>query len=175
MFLTANEEDVTRSINAVHPAGLVLPSEVEDDERDVELRVAFDFDCVIVDDEAEKVYQRDGLDAFVAHETNKADVAHAPGLLADLFRKLAFMRKLEDREIAKNLQYKRIVRVAIVTARGAPAHERMVTTLKAWGVDVDETFLLGGMKKFFESCFLYALQCFTKPFENAIQRYHRDS
>ena len=102
LFLTANEEDVSRSIDAGHPAGLVLPSEVEDDEGDVELRVAFDFDGVIVDDEAEKVYQRDGLDAFVVHETRKVDVAHTPGLLADLFRKLAFMRKLEDREIARN-------------------------------------------------------------------------
>lgn len=147
LFLTANEEDVRRGIEAGYPAGLVLPSQVKDDERDVELRVAFDFDGVLADDESEKIFQEGGLDAFVAHETEKADIPHKQGLLADLFTKLAFMRKLEDREIERNPQYERIVRVAIVTARSAPTHERVVTTLKDWGVSVDETFFLGGMEK----------------------------
>lgn len=147
LFLTANEEDVQRAIEAGYPAGLVLPSEVKDDEMDVELRVAFDFDGVIADDESEKVFQEGGLDAFVAHETANADVPHNQGLLAEMCRKLAFMRKLEDREIERNPQYERIVRVAIVTARSAPAHERVVTTLKELGISVDETFFLGGMEK----------------------------
>ena len=147
LFLSANEEDVLRGIRAGYPAGLVLPSAVKDDERDVELRVAFDFDGVIADDESEKVFQEGGLNAFVAHETAKANVPHRQGLLADLIKKLSFMRRLEDREIARNPQYERIVRVAIVTARSAPAHERVVTTLKEWGVSVDETFFLGGMEK----------------------------
>lgn len=147
LFLTANEEDVQHAIKAGYPAGLVLPSEVKDDEMDVELRVAFDFDGVIADDESEKVFQEGGLDAFVAHETANADVPHNQGLLADMCRKLAFMRKLEDREIERNPQYERIVRVAIVTARSAPAHERVVTTLKELGISVDETFFLGGMEK----------------------------
>lgn len=147
LFLTANEEDVLRAIEAGYPAGLVLPSEVKDDERDVELRVAFDFDGVIADDESEKVFMEGGLDAFVAHETEKMDIPHNHGLLADMCRKLAFMRKLEDREIEHNPQYERIVRVAIVTARSAPAHVRVVTTLKEMGISVDETFFLGGMEK----------------------------
>lgn len=147
LFLTANEVDVQHAIEAGYPAGLVLPSEVEDDEGDVELRVAFDFDGVIADDESERVFQEGGLDAFVAHETANADIPHNQGLLADMCRKLAFMRKLEDREIEHNPQYERIVRVAIVTARSAPAHERVVTTLKDLGISVDETFFLGGMEK----------------------------
>lgn len=147
LFLSGNEEDVQRGIKAGYPAGLVLPSEVKDDEQDVELRVAFDFDGVLADDESEKVFQQGGLDAFIAHETEKVDIPHNQGLLADLFKKLAFMRKLEGREIERNPQYERIVRVAIVTARSAPTHERVVTSLENWGVSVDETFFLGGMEK----------------------------
>jgi len=147
LFLTANETDVFNAINAGYPAGLVLPSIVEDNEKDVELRVAFDFDGVIVDDESEKVYREGGLAAFEAHETQHADVPHNQGLLAELVKKLAFMQKLEDREIERNPQYERIVRVAVVTARSAPTHERVVTTLKDIGIGVDETFFLGGMAK----------------------------
>lgn len=147
LFLSANEEDVLHAIKAGYPAGQVLPSDVKDDEADVELRVAFNFDGVLADDESEKVFREGGLEAFVAHETMKSGVPHNHGLLADLFKKLAFMRRLEDREIVRNPQYERILRVAIVTARNAPAHERLVTTLKDWGVSVDETFFLGGMDK----------------------------
>ncbi len=147
LFLSANEEDVMNGIKAGYPAGLVLPSTVEDNDNDVELRVAFDFDGVIADDESEKVFQAGGFSAFVEHETEKAGQPHNQGLLAELIKKLSFMRKLEDREIEKNPQYERIVRVAIVTARSAPTHERVVTTLKNLGVSVDETFFLGGMEK----------------------------
>jgi len=147
LFLSANEVDVMHGIRAGYPAGLVLPSIVEDDENDVELRVAFDFDGVLADDESERRFKEGGLEAFVKHETEKMNIPHNPGLLLELFQKLAFMRKLESKEIDKNPQYERIVRVAIVTSRSAPAHERVVTSLKDWGVSVDETFFLGGMEK----------------------------
>jgi 5'-nucleotidase len=39
------------------------------------------------------------------------------------------------------------VRIAIVTARNAPAHERVVTSLREWGIQVDEVFFLGGIEK----------------------------
>ena len=54
---------------------------------------------------------------------------------------------LEDRKLAEDPNYKRILRIAIVTARNAPSHERVVTTLKDWGVSPDECFFLGGMEK----------------------------
>ena len=57
------------------------------------------------------------------------------------------MQKLEDKEQEKNRDYKRIIRTAIVTARNAPSHERVITTLEHWGVSANETFFLGGMKK----------------------------
>ncbi|WP_323120255.1 5'-nucleotidase [Burkholderia alba] len=148
LFLSANEADVQCSIEANHAAGLVLPSIVLDDPDDNELRVAFDFDGVIADDEAEIVYKRNNdLGEFQAHETRKREIPHQPGLLAGLIRKLSLLQKLEDARLARDKDYRRIVRIAIVTARNAPAHERVVTTLKNWGVSPDESFFLGGMEK----------------------------
>jgi 5'-nucleotidase len=148
LFLSANESDVRSSIAANYPAGVVLPSKVYDDEQDTELRVAFDFDGVIADDEAESIYKRnDDLKEFQDHETARKAIPHKPGLLADLFTKLAFLQKLEEKRQAEDPFYQKILRTAIVTARNAPAHERVVTTLKSWGVSADESFFLGGMDK----------------------------
>ncbi len=98
LFLSANEEDVQKAIDANYPAGLVLPSKVYDDELDNELCVAFDFDGVIADDEAESVYKKNhDLIAFQAHETERQAIPHQPGPLADLFKKLSFMQKLEEK------------------------------------------------------------------------------
>lgn len=148
LFLSANEEDVQKAIDANYPAGVVLPSQVYDDELDTELRIAFDFDGVIADDEAEAIFKRNNnIDEFQAHETEKMDIPHQPGPLADLFMKLSFMQKLEDKKRRSDPSYKKILRIAIITARNAPSHERVVTTLKSWGVSADETFFLGGMEK----------------------------
>lgn len=148
LFLSANEGDVQKAIDANYPAGVVLPSKVYDDEIDTELRVAFDFDGVIADDEAESVFKKNhDLDEFQAHEREKQAVPHQPGPLADLFKKLSFMQKLEEKRLKEEPEYKKILRISIVTARNAPAHERVVTTLKEWGVSADESFFLGGMEK----------------------------
>lgn len=147
LFLTANEGDVSKAIQAGYPAGVVLPSKVVDDESEEELRIAFDFDGVIADDESEAIYKGGDLPEFHNYEVANSHIPHEPGPLADLFKKLSFMQKLEDREQEKDPGYKRIIRTSIVTARNAPAHERVVTTLEAWGVSANETFFLGGMKK----------------------------
>ncbi len=147
LFLSANEDDVKGAIAANYPAGLVLPSAIDDDEQDIELRVAFDFDGVIADDESETVYKTNGIDEFHAHETRHMAVPHQPGPLADLFQKLALMQRMEERAQKRDEHYRKILRIAIVTARSAPAHERVVTTLKSWGVEANETFFLGGMDK----------------------------
>ena len=57
------------------------------------------------------------------------------------------MQRLEERAQRRDPSYKRILRIAIITARSAPSHERVVTTLKSWGVSANETFFLGGMEK----------------------------
>ncbi|MFT5645113.1 MAG: 5'-nucleotidase [Janthinobacterium sp.] len=166
LFLSANEDDVRKALACKHPAGLVLPSRPRDHPSssghqgagdvaaddgagdDDELRVAFDFDGVIADDEAETVFKRhNDVDEFHAHETMHAATAHQPGPLADLFQKLAAMQKLQQEAQRNDPAYTKILRIAIITARSAPSHERVVTTLKSWGVAADETFFLGGMDK----------------------------
>ena len=148
LFLSANEEDVRNALEANYPAGLVLPSRTEDDDEDTELRVAFDFDGVIADDESETVFKRNNdVDEFHAHERERVAIPHQPGPLADLFQKLSLMQRLEERAERRDPSYKKILRIAIITARSAPSHERVVTTLKSWGVSANETFFLGGMEK----------------------------
>lgn len=148
LFLSANAADVRNALDNHYPAGLVLPSLIEDDEDDMELRVAFDFDGVIADDESETVYKRNNdVLEFHAHETERVAIPHRPGPLADLFRKLHVMQRYEAVLARRDPNYKRILSIAIVTARSAPSHERVVTTLKNWGVSANETFFLGGMDK----------------------------
>lgn len=147
LFLSANKQDVLGAVAAEYPAGTVLPSSVVDDPDDRELRIAFDFDCVLGDAEAEAIYQEQGLEAFIAYEASKRDVPHNPGPLADLFKKLSFMQRLEQKAFEADQNYKPVIRTAIITSRNAPAHERMITTMEDWGVSPDETFLLGGMSK----------------------------
>ena len=147
LFLSQNESDVLGAIEVNYPAGMVMPSKVNDEVDDEELRVAFDFDGVIADDEAETVFKETDLDGFESHETSKQTTPHNPGPLADLFKKLSGIQKLESEAQKQDPNYKRILRTSIVTARNAPSHERVVTTLENWGVWAENTFFLGGMEK----------------------------
>ena len=148
LFLSANQEDVRSAIALNLPAGQVLESRLTDDDTDNELRIAFDFDGVIADDSAEAVHAADGLESFHASETANAGTPLGSGPLGGLFRRLGILRKLEDDLIADNPDYKRFLRTAIITARSAPAHARVVTTLRSWGnIQADDSFFLGGMDK----------------------------
>lgn len=147
LFLSANPRDVKRAIDAGFPAGTVVSTGIEDNEDDDQLIVAFDFDGVIADDESQAIYQTNDLNAFNAHEVNKAHIPHNPGPLSDLFRKLSFFQKLERKRVLTEKNYTPVLRTAIVTARSAPSHERVITTLRDWGISPDETFFLGGMEK----------------------------
>lgn len=142
LFLSANEADVRKAIEAGHPAGIVLPATTDDADPNQQLRVAFDFDGVLADDEAEQVYKSQDLLAFVEHETHHAAKPHNAGPLSEFFKGLGRLQQL-----AKTHQQHDLIRIAIVTARAAPAHQRVITTLKSWGITPDETFFLGGMKK----------------------------
>jgi 5'-nucleotidase len=148
LFLTAHAPDVQKAVKAHYPAGLVLPSETMDDEHDNELRVAFDFDGVIADDESEAIYKKNGdLQEFADYEQRKQTIPHRPGLMADLFKKLNAIQQLEDQLAQGHPDYKKILRTIIITARNAPSHERVITTLKSWGISPGEAFFLGGMEK----------------------------
>lgn len=147
LFLSANEEDIQNAINSGYPGGVVLPSKsINDDDSEI-LRIAFDFDGVIADDESEAVFKGGDLPGFYDYEVEKSEIPHKPGPLADLFRKLSFLQELEDKEVERDRDYQRILTTAIVTARSAPAHERVITTLEDWGVSANEVFFLGGMSK----------------------------
>jgi 5'-nucleotidase len=146
LFLSANEDDVRMAVARGAPAGQVLPTEFVDD-PEAELRIAFDFDGIIADDSAETVFKSSGLAAFHASEVQAAAVPMPAGPLSKFFREVA---KLQQREIArkeKEPSYEPRLRLAIITARNAPAHERVVTTLREWGIEIDEVFFLGGVEK----------------------------
>lgn len=149
LFLSADAEDVQTAVGAGEPAGLILPgsSAETDDENDDELRIAFDFDGVIIDDEAEREYRKDGLAGFQELEVAKSDTPHAPGPLAEFFRKLARFQDIETRRGQTDTDYRPALRVAIVTSRGAPSETRLITTLKAQGITAAELFLMDGLSK----------------------------
>lgn len=149
LFLSANPDDVRKAVAAGYPAGTVLRTNLADRKEDKELRIAFDFDGVIVDDEAEEAYsRRQRVEDFHEFETKKAKIPLEPGPLGDLFKKLSYFQKLErKREFKEAGKYKRVIRTAIVSARNSPADQRVTTTLRKWGVSPDETFFLGGIEK----------------------------
>lgn len=147
LFLSANEDDVAAAMRAGYPAGLVLKSQADDLPDDGSLRVAFDFDGVIADDEAERVYREQGVEAYRRYETVRAAEPHRHGLLMTLLKKLSWLQRLENARQAADPSYTRHIRIAVITARNAPAHERAVTTLNAADVHPDEVFFLGGVEK----------------------------
>ncbi|MCW9053433.1 MAG: 5'-nucleotidase [Motiliproteus sp.] len=147
LFLTANEEDVHEAVDVGIPAGLVLHSQINDDQEDDELRLAFDFDGVIVDDESEAVFQSEGLEQFKQHEKSKADIPHNPGLLKEFLEKVSRIQSLEQARSAEDPDYSPMLRIAIVTARNAPAHERVINTMRSWELMINDAFFLGGIDK----------------------------
>lgn len=141
LFLSANEADVRAALAAGVPAARVLqqPPLVQA-VHPQELRIAFDGDAVLFSDEAEQVYQRDGLAAFQQHEQAQAATPLAPGPFKPLLQAL---QQLQRAGGASGMR----VRTALVTARSAPAHERAIRTLMDWQIEVDEAMFLGGLPK----------------------------
>ncbi|MDK2744480.1 MAG: 5'-nucleotidase [Nitrospira sp.] len=146
LLLSGNPANVQEAIAADRAAGLVLGSPFEDDLSDKELRVAFDFDAVLADDSAEAVYHITGdIKAFHAAEVAQADIPHKPGPLHRLFQGLAALQSKVA--VCDKPGSTPSVRIAVITARNAPSHERVVTTFRQWNVQPDETFFLGGIDK----------------------------
>jgi 5'-nucleotidase len=140
LFLSANEDDVRAALAAGFPAASVYPDSARTaGAHPAELRIAFDGDAVLFSDEAERVYQGEGLDAFQLHEHAKVDTPLMPGPFEPLLRALHALREQADDTMR--------IRTALVTARSAPAHERAVRTLMSWQVEVDEAMFLGGLEK----------------------------
>lgn len=147
LFLSGSATDVRLAVMRGLPAGRVFPTQFADREADLELRIAFDFDGVVADDAAEAVFQEGGLEAFQTTEREHAAEPHRGGPLVRFFREIARLQGFERQRHDRDSTYTPRLRTAIVTARNAPAHKRVVTTLRQWGIEVDEVFFLGGIEK----------------------------
>ncbi|TAK94284.1 MAG: 5'-nucleotidase [Aquabacterium sp.] len=144
LFLSANENDVRSALGAGVPAARVLPHAARaGSAHPHEVRIAFDGDAVLFSDEAERVFQKGGLNAFQAHEVAMADQPLPDGPFKPL---LMALHDLQQHDPAQGADAMRI-RTALVTARGAPAHERAIRTLMEWGIEVHEALFLGGLPK----------------------------
>jgi 5'-nucleotidase len=141
LFLSTNEADVREALAAGVPAARVLPESARAGANHPdEVRIAFDGDAVLFSDEAERVYQSQGLPAFQRHEHERADTPLAPGPFKPL---LEALHRLQREPGPGGLR----LRTALVTARSAPAHERAIRTLMQWQIDIDEALFLGGLPK----------------------------
>ena len=150
LFLSANSKSVIEATQMGYPAGLVLPSQAKDDLNDKGLRIAFDFDGVVIDDDSEKQYKQSGLEGVQDYESRHVHSPHNAGPLTELFKKLAYFQKLDmQRRGQQDPYYQPVIRISIVTSRGAPSEERLITTLKSWGMNAAELFLMDGMPKQF--------------------------
>ncbi len=140
LFLSAHLSDVRAALDAGVPAAQVYPHSAHASEaHPTEVRIAFDGDAVLFSDEAERVYQAQGLSAFQKHETDKASLPLPAGPFKPL---LAALQRLQQ-EGTPTMR----LRTALVTARSAPAHERAIRTLMDWNIEVDEAMFLGGLAK----------------------------
>lgn len=138
LFLSANGEDVRKALTAGYAAATIVSG--SDANASTQLRIAFDGDSVLFSDEAESIYQQHGLAAFTANERNKA---HNPLPGGPLKGFLSALHRIQTHFDEDNSP----IRTALVTARAAPAHERVVRTLRAWEIRIDEALFLGGMPK----------------------------
>ncbi len=140
LFLSANAEDVREALAAGFPAARVLTESVlAGSNYPDEVRIAFDGDAVLFSDEAERVFQAQGLDAFQRHESSKAAQPLPEGPFKPLLAALHRLQQAGTPEMR--------IRTALVTARSAPAHERAIRTLMNWDIRVDEAMFLGGLPK----------------------------
>jgi 5'-nucleotidase len=140
LFLSANPESVARALEAGVAAATILPSKAPTTASD-QLRIAFDGDAVIFGDESERVSHEQGIDAFHRNEVENVDKPLSGGP----FR--GFLAALHRLQAAFPAGEASPIRTALVTARSAPAHKRVILTLRGWGVRLDEALFLGGRDK----------------------------
>ncbi len=143
LYLSADEEDVQSAINCGIAAGIICCDEIRMPGKQDEIsqiRIAFDGDAVLFSDESEQIYREKGLEAFEENERMQAENPLKQGPFAKFLKTISDIQKEFAPEQAP-------IRTALVTARSAPAHERVIRTLRAWNVRIDEAFFLGGISK----------------------------
>ena len=142
LFLSADPGDVRLALQSGCAAATILPFDRHwvDDVDDQPLRLAFDGDAVLFSDEAERVYRNHGLAVFNASETAAAHTPLEGGPFKGFLVALHQIQSLFPVESSP-------LRTALITSRGAPSHERVIRTLRAWGIRLDEALFLGGLEK----------------------------
>ncbi|HCF73265.1 MAG: 5'-nucleotidase [Proteobacteria bacterium] len=139
LFLSADPHDVRSALDAGIAAATIMPSKIDKNIGD-QLRIAFDGDAVLFADDSERVFQDQGLAAFAESERNNASTPMIGGPFRHF---LAVVHQLQS----DWPQDQSPIRTALFTARSAPAHERVIRTLRAWDIRIDEAVFLGGLDK----------------------------
>lgn len=143
LFLSANPVDVKNAMEAGCPAATILPAKGKTPDLEVErseLRIAFDGDSVLFSDEAERIYQEQGLAVFSESESRAAHRPLSGGPFKPFLSALHQLQKKFPSTVCP-------IRTGLVTSRCVPAHERVIRTLRAWGIRIDEALFLGGLPK----------------------------
>ncbi len=140
LFLSTNPVDVRQALAQGYAAASILPGPKQDSEVPW-LKIAFDGDAVLFSDESERIYQEKGLEAFTRAEKAAARMPLRGGPFKPFLQTLHQLQSaFVDADICP-------IRTALVTARSAPAHERVVRTLRDWNIRIDESLFLGGLEK----------------------------
>jgi len=138
LFLSANHEDVKRALNAGCAAATIISKGQNQNEE--QLRIAFDGDAVLFSDESERIYQERGLEAFTENEKCSANKPLSAGPFKGFLMALQNIQQHFAKETCP-------IHTALVTARQAPAHERVIRSLRQWNIRIDEALFLGGLEK----------------------------
>jgi len=139
LFLSGHGEDVRETLQAGFAAAMILPGAQNRPDGE-QLRIAFDGDAVLFSDEAERVYRDEGLEVFARQEQQRAATPLRGGPFKPLLQAL---QRIQSAYPIENNP----IRTALVTARSAPAHKRVILTLREWGIRIDEALFLGGKPK----------------------------
>lgn len=139
LFLSTDGADVRQALELGVAAATILPSR-KSTSRDETLKIAFDGDAVLFSDDSEKIYKTKGLEEFSRNEKNSANEPMSGGPFKPF---LAALQQIQMEFPTGQSP----IRTCLVTARAAPAHERVVRTLRAWNIRIDESLFLGGLDK----------------------------
>jgi 5'-nucleotidase len=144
LFLSNDDGDVRAALATGTAAARLwpVPERAEDICPD-EVHIALDGDSTIFSAESDEIFRDYGLEVFERHEKNNAQIPMAPGPLGG-----AFLQKLVQLRICtKKPDGSSRVRITLVTARSAPAHERVIRTLRHWNALFDEAHFVGDHEK----------------------------
>ena len=139
LFLSSNYNDVQKALQSGYAAASIVESK-SNNSHPSQLRIAFDGDAVIFSDESERIFQEQGLEAFHENEKRSENIELKAGPFKSF---LVSLQKIQSTFPEENNP----IRTALVTARSAPSHKRVIHTMREWGIRIDESFFLGGLEK----------------------------